>query len=88
MVTDKVMTPHQTILYKLAYLSLFARLLGWGAIDEHKNPQLRAVHLNLEANLVASATLHHVHSSQPNESLIESVVHLLHSDYWLALPIL
>ena len=83
-----MVAPHQTRLYKLAYLSLFARLLGWGAIDEHKNPQLRAVHLNLEANLVASATLHHVHSSQPNESLIESVVHLLHSDYWLALPIL
>jgi hypothetical protein len=83
-----VVAPHRTRLYKLAYLSQFARPLSWGVVDEHKNPQLREVHLNLEANLVASATLHQVHSSQPNESLIESVVHLLHSDYWLALPIL
>ena len=80
MVTDKVMTPHRTRLYKLAYLSQFARFLNWAVVDEHINPQLRAVHLNLEANLVASATLRQVHSDRPNQSLIESDVCLPHCD--------
>ncbi len=83
-----MVAPHQSRPYKLVCPSLFARFLNWGVADEHKNLQLGAVRLNLEASLVASAIHHQVHSSQPNESLIESVVHLLHSDYWLALPIL
>ena len=73
-----VVAPHRTRLYKLAYLSQFARFLNWGVAGERKNLQLGAVRLNLEASLVASAVHHQAHNDRPNQLMIESVSHSLH----------